>query len=288
MPRTYAPRIAVAGYLSIDRIRGIDGIERDCLGGAALYAALGVVAAGGTPVLVAAVGADLPLDELVRLEKHGVDLSALERRDHPTRRVRLNYDTADDRASPHWHDPAWWQATKALAPPQVYGTFDATLLCAMPAAAAAGILDAGSALGPVVADTSGAFAQRERSLILDILPRIAMFAPSIAESRLLFPDLSDDAALAEMARIVPLAVQKRGADGLTLQRAGAAALILPPAGGAVVETTGAGDAAAGTLAVGLALRLSDRALLETAARVAALAVSAHGTSGLGFDGLPSA
>jgi ribokinase len=285
MSKDHTPRIAVAGYLSIDRIRGIDGVEREVMGGAALYAALGVVAAGGTPVLFAAAGADLPLDVLFRLERLGVDLSALERRDHPTRRVRLDYDTADERRSPHWQDQAWWQATEALAPPQVFGTFDATLLCPMPAAAAARILDAGSALGPVVADTSGAFARRERDALLALLSRIAMFAPSIAESRLLYPDLSDDAALAAMACILPLAVQKRGAAGLAVKRAGAAPLALAPATGAVIETTGAGDATAGALALGAALRLPDRTLLVRATRIAALAVSAPGPSGLGFDGV---
>ncbi len=284
MPGRSAPRIAVVGYFSIDQIRGVDGAERECLGGGAFYAALGVLAAGGAPVLVAAAGDDLPLDVLLRLEAHGIDLSALERRSHATRRVTLAYTTADQRASPHWQEQAWWEATEALSPPSVHGSFDATLLCAMPAAAASRILEAGRSLGPVVADTSGAFARRERDALLRLLPRVTLFAPSQAESRLLCPGLGDDEALGLLAERVPLAVQKRGAEGLALKRHGMSPLVMPPAKGHVVETTGAGDAAAGALAVGLALRLPDRELLVSASRIAALAVSAPGPDGLGFGG----
>lgn len=275
-------RIAVVGYLGIDSIRTSDGTERRCLGGGALYASLAVAQAGLTPVLHAAFGNDLPHDLEASLAGLGIDLTVVERRDHPTRRVRLDYATQDDRNSPHFTEEAWWHATHALAPPRPSGRFDATVLCPATAASMAAALNCGGDLGSVVADTSEAYVEHDGPALLALLPALAIFAPSLAETRALCPGATDEDTLAWLARRAPCVVQKRGAEGLVLARGDRPFQRRPPSAGMVIETTGAGDTVAGALAAGLALGLDDEKLLALASRMAALAVSGVGPEGLGF------
>ena len=95
------PTVGVVGYLSLDEIR-VDGVGReDVPGGAALYAALGALAGGVRVLLGAARGSDFPEAILEALAARGVDLSAVDRRDHPTRRARLVYGRAGRRDSGH-------------------------------------------------------------------------------------------------------------------------------------------------------------------------------------------
>ncbi len=278
--------VVVVGYLSLDEI-AVDGrVHRDVPGGAALYAALGARAAGAAATLVAARGPDFPEDVLQALREAGVDCAAVVPRDHPTRRARLDHRADGGRASPHYADPAWHAATEALAPPLPPATPRpaVAVLTAMPAALLARQLDWATAQGAaVVGDTSEAFAARERDALLRLAARLALFAPSREETRLLLPGLADDAALAALARRCPRVVQKRGPEGLALCSAAHPAGIRLPAGpGPVVDPTGAGDACVGALGAGLARGLDDAALLALAREVAGRAVAGVGPAALGL------
>jgi sugar/nucleoside kinase (ribokinase family) len=279
------PTVWVVGYLSLDDILVEGRVHGSVPGGGALYAALGVAAAGGAPVLVAACGPDFPEITMDALRAAGVDVAAVARREHPTRRAHLAHGADGRRESAHYARPEWHAATEALAPPLAPAATRApavAVLTAMPAADLVCQLDRATASGArVVADTSEVFAARDRDGLLALIERVDLFAPSREETRLLFPGLDDDGALAALARRCPRVVQKRGAAGLALRSAAhPAGLRAPARPGAVVDPTGAGDACVGALAAGLARGLDDAALLALASDVAARAVAGIGPSGL--------
>jgi ribokinase len=279
------PTVWVVGYLSLDNVVVEGRVHRDVPGGGALYAALGAAAAGASPVLVAACGPDFPDSTMDRLRAAGVDVRAVARREHPTRRAHLAHDADGRRESRHYARAEWHAATAALAPPLPPAATAApavAVLTAMPAADLARQLDRARERGArVVVDTSEVFAARECDGLLALVERMDLFAPSREETRLLLPGLDDDGALAALARRCPRVVQKRGADGLALRSAGhPAGLRVPAPPGAVVDPTGAGDACVGALAAGLARGLDDAALLALASDVAARAVAGVGPSGL--------
>jgi ribokinase len=276
----------IVGYLSLDEIVVEGRVHRDVPGGAALYAALGAVAAGAAPVLVAARGPDFPAPVLDGLRDAGVDLSGVAPGAHPTRRARLAHDADGRRASPHYARPEWHAATAALVPPlaPAQPRPAVAVLTAMPAADLARELAWATAQGAaVVVDTSEAFAAREPDALLALAARADLFAPSREETRLLCPGLDDDAALVALAGRCRCVVQKRGAEGLALRSpAHPAGLRAAARAAPVVDPTGAGDACVGALGAGLARRLDDPALLALASEVAARAVAGIGPAGLGL------
>lgn len=266
-------RVFVMGYLSVDHLRGPDGMATEQPGGAALYAALGARAVGAEAVLLAAAGADWPeaWDDAAR--RCGIDLSQQVRRPGPTRRARLDYAADGTRASAHHAEVSWWERTAAMAPPSPSAPLaadDVLVLGPMPATEAARALDTA---GParVVADTSEAYARREPQALRALLPRLFLFAPSREES-ILLGEL-DGCAM----------VEKRGAEGLVLLHAdGAAPRRFTPPAVAVVDPTGAGDATVGAIAGGLAQGQSLEDAVRAAVAIGARAVTAHGPAALGF------
>ena len=280
------PTVWVVGYLSLDDVVVEGCVHRDVPGGGALYAALGAAAGGAAPVLVTARGPDFPESVLDGLRATGIDVSAVERRDHPTRRARLAHGADGQRESAHYGRPEWHAATAALAPPLPPATAapGVAVLTAMPAGDLVRQLEWARGRGAsVVVDTSEVFATRDRDGLLALAGRMDLFAPSREETRLLLPDLDDDGALAALAMLCPRVVQKRGADGLALRSAAhPAGLGVAPCPGPVVDPTGAGDACVGAFAAGLARGLDDAALLALGSEVAARAVAGIGPAGLGL------
>ena len=280
------PTVGVVGYLSLDEIR-VDGVGReDVPGGAALYAALGALAGGVRVLLGAARGSDFPEAILEALAARGVDLSAVDRRDHPTRRARLVYGRAGQRDSGHYRQGEWHVATRALTPPLLpdAATPAVVVLTAMPAAALERqIAWARARRAGVVVDTSEVFATGEGERLLELIGRVDLFAPSREETRRLLPGLDDDAALKALGDRCPRVVQKRGADGLALVSiAHPSGLRRPALAASVVDPTGAGDACVGALGAGVARGLDDPALLAVGLEVAARAVAGFGPEGLGL------
>ncbi|MFT8246665.1 carbohydrate kinase family protein [Roseomonas sp. BN140053] len=280
-----APRLLVVGYLSIDAL-AVPGARWDSMpGGAALYAALGARRAGARVTLAAAVGEDFPPAWLDMLAAMGLDLSGVQRRPGATRRARLQHGTAGERASPHHGDPAWHERSEAMLPclPASLDGFDAAVAGPVPPVLLPQLLAAATC--PVVADTSEVFAALECEAVLAALPGLTAFAPSIAETRLLLPELDDDAAARSLAARGPCVLQKRGAAG-ALAVAGGVATAIPAPPARVVDPTGAGDATVGALAALLAAGLPFTAAARQAMEVGAAAVSAPGPAALGFAPSP--
>jgi ribokinase len=275
--------VLAVGYLSIDAIDTPHGRREDVPGGAALYAALGARKVGARAAIAARIGEDYPGLWLEALAALGIDIRAVERCPGQTRRVRLVHGCDGERRS--GHDLDWWERTRALAPaPPILAGVDALVAGPMPATSLSAILDGAGGI-PVVADTSEAFATRESVEILALLRRLAVFAPSREETRILLPALSDDDAARALACLGPHVLQKRGADGAFAVEGGGGPgqSVSAPIVERAVDPTGAGDAVVGALAARIA---AGEPFLDAAAGalwVGALAVSGPGPSALGLD-----
>ena len=268
------------GYLSIDSITVGTARYDNVPGGGALYGALGARAAGADVSLLAACGDDFTQDWLDALAEFGIDMSGVVRREGPTRRARLAHGIDGGRASPHHGEGTWRERTEAMLPPLPENLeADAIMLAPMPLAHVVRCID--QATGPLIVDTSEAFADEGLLPWLALLPQLDIFAPSREETRLLCPDRDDDNAVRVLAALGCDVVQKRGADGLALCRAGSSRIVTCPAATtSVVDPTGAGDAVVGALASGLAhgLDLEDNA--RQAARIGARAVTGIGAAAM--------
>ena len=158
------------------------------------------------------------------------------------------------------------------------GQVDAVVACPMPVDSLSALLQRAVAAGvPVVADTSEAFVSDNPRRLLQLIGRLAVFAPSREETRLLLPQYDDDTAAAWLARDGAHILHKRGAQGAVAVAARGTATVRIPAPPAVVaDPTGAGDATVGALAARWAAG-SD--FLDAA--TAALATGALATTGVG-------
>jgi ribokinase len=283
-----SPQITVAGYLSLDCIEGPEGSFRDVPGGAALYAALGVRAAGGRARLVARICDDFPATALDGLRALDIDLTRLEPTPGKTRRARLVQSVAAGgeearRASPHHQSAHWWTRSRALAPTPCAEPADAMVLGPMPAEDLDRHLRAARAAGArAVVDTSEAFAECDAERLLALLQHVDLFAPSRGEVALMLPWLSLEEAQLELARRCPRVVQKLGPSGLLWSSSQNPSYHCASRARRLVDTTGAGDATVGALAVGLARGLAVPDLLEQASLVAARCVADVGPRGLGL------
>lgn len=279
-----APRMLAVGYLSIDRIETPDACYEEIPGGAALYAALGVRHVGGLAAIWAVVGEDYPQHWLQDLAALGIDVSRVERRPGPTRRAVLKHLTAG-RLSPLHDDRLWWERSEALAPiPSGDAhSFDGVVACPMPIDALSAVVEwADQNKLPTVADTSEIFARRSPAGLLRMVRRLAAFAPSREETRLLCPGLSDNAAAVALAQQGVAVLHKRGAEGALAVPAGGGSIFpLAAPNVKVLDPTGAGDATVGALAARLCrgedfLFAATHALLAGAAAVGGVGPSAFG------------
>jgi ribokinase len=280
-------RILIVGYLSIDEIETPQGRFSPVPGGAALYAALGARHAGAQAAICAQVGQDYPPAWLDTLSGLGIDISHVLSRPGPSRTASISHGRDGARRSALHAQASWWRRTEALAPvlPRALEDIAMIVACPMPLARLAAVLDSAQARRiPVVADTSEAFAGASGAAFLELLPRLAVFAPSREETQLILPGIGDDEAAITLAALGTDLLQKRGADGAYAVAAHASqgVRIAAPAGGVVRDPTGAGDSVVGALAAHLA---AGRPFLEAvvpALSTGSLTVAGIGPSALGF------
>jgi ribokinase len=272
--------VTVVGYLSLDDITCPAGHFTSVPGGAAYYCAAAAAAAGARVALVASAGIDFPEDALEQLEALGVVLDTVRRDDGPSPRSRMVDPSGRERTAPHHRDPIWWAAQRRLAPPIAPDGASVFVFSSMSAEILAAQVATRRPTDRMVLDTSVAFASVQAEAILARVPHMHLFAPSREETRLLLPGPDDSVALRSLAAQVPIAVQKRGADGLALLRRGGTELLEPTRASLIVDTTGAGDSVVGALAAGLAQGLPDRQMLVLASRIAAMAITGVGIAGL--------
>lgn len=112
-PTVPHPRVHLVGGFSLDAALYPDGsAQTERLGGNALWAALGTLAAGGRPVTHSVVGQSYPSYALSELTAAGVDVSSVRRGSSPTG-LRVSYSYAADGTRTQPADPS---ALTVLAP----------------------------------------------------------------------------------------------------------------------------------------------------------------------------
>lgn len=284
-------RVLVIGYLSIDTSETPTLRDDHVAGGAALYASLAAARTGANVTLAAACGEDFPESWLSALRAFDIDVSRVERRAGPTRRARLSYARSGQRSSDHHAEASWWERTQALIPPvpEHFTGVDAVVTCAMPADLLGScVAKARASDATLVFDTSEAFARREPARLLGLLDAVDVIAASWEETRLLLPDVADDAAALRLAGTRRRVLQKRGARGALAVRGdtGAISHLEAPAA-KVIDPTGAGDATVGALAAALAAGDDFMTASRAALLIGALTVSGVGPAALGFAPRPS-
>lgn len=280
-------RVLAVGYFSIDRIELPGSVHDSVPGGAVLYAALGAQFAGASAAIAATVGDDYPAAWIRALQGLGIGTALVTHGAGLTRQAGLKHFQNGARTSAHHRDAAWWERTHALAPriPAAWDGISALALGPMPMDRLDALVAAAQGRVPViVADTSAAFAAADTERLLSVLPRLAVFAPSCEETRLLFPGQSDDEAAHALARYGVHVLQKRGADGALAVLSGAQQAVKIAAWPTqLCDPTGAGDATLGALAAHLAFGLPFPVAAQEALKAGAKTVSAVGPSGLGFS-----
>ena len=284
---TAQARILIVGYLSIDEIETPQGRFSPVPGGAALYAALGARHASAQAAICAHVGDDYPHAWLDALSGLGIDISHVLSRPGPSRTASISYGRGGERRSSHHAQTSWWRRTEALAPilPEALEDIAMIVACPMPLLRLAAVLDTAQRHRiPVVADTSEAFAARQGADLLALLPRLAVFAPSQEETRLILPGLGDDEAAIKLASLGADVLHKRGARGAyaVAAFAGSGTRVPTPIGTLVRDPTGAGDSVLGALAAHLAAGRPFLDAIVPALLTGSLTVTGIGPSALGL------
>ena len=278
-----AATVLVSGYMSIDWIDTPESSIEGAPGGAALYASLSALNAGAKVRLTAALGDDWPERWLRQLAEIGVDTREVIRCSGPSRRARLSHLADGGRRSQH--EQSWWDRTAALAPPLSRDLKGVSVVAAgpMPADCLSNLIHSARTAGvPIIADTSPPFAERERDALMRLIPQMAVFAPSLDESRLLVPGCGDDDAAVTLSNLGPMILQKRGSEGAVFVSPGGPLTRLPAPKTHLVDPTGAGDATMGAFAAGIALGVSPTDAARDALVAGARAVSGRGPSAFGF------
>jgi sugar/nucleoside kinase (ribokinase family) len=282
------PRLVCFGNLTVDDLYLPDGtIRRGCVGGDALYAALGARLWEERTAMLAPIGADLPKSVTYAMEQAGVAVAAMPRRAGTTIRNQVHYALDGTRR--------WVLETTqdlfhelSVAPsdiPEAALHAEAILLSAMSLEAqeaCVGFLRSRSdAL--LALDLQEDYIWGNEQRILDLVAAVDLFLPSEEEAR----RVAKREDWEELARwfgslgpsVVAIKFAERGS--LIYSRADDSLVQAPARRALVVDSTGAGDAYCGGF---LAMYLRDPLDLGRAARAgavsAAFAVSGYGTDGL--------
>ena len=253
-----APRVVVAGNLSLDDTVNPEGTVPLAPGGDGLYASLGVAAWGLTPTLLTLVGDDYPVEHRARLEASGIDTSCIRSVEGPTVHYRVT-NFVDGSREYQWISP---NARLAATSPGAgdYAALDGAAwlhLAAMPiecqelgvsAARAAGV---GYSLDPHEEYVRG-FEDRLAATVDG-----SVFLPSELEVRLLFPDLEGMGAI-EAADVAARRLDAWHPALVAIKLGGLGSLVrwrgrnvhVPAPATTVVDSTGAGDAWCGGFVCG--------------------------------------
>ena len=285
------PRLVCLGNLTVDDTVLPDGTRRGgCLGGDALYAALGARLWEPAVEIVAPQGNDAPSRVTDAIVRAGFRLDGLPQRAVPTIHNGVTYDRDGGR---RWTLYSSAENFHLLSPlpadvPTAYLTADIFLISAMS-------LDAQEQLVPFLrAHTNGLIAldlqedyiRGNEARLNALIERVDIFMPSEEEVRRLLGHEEWTAAAERFAAAGPRAVViKRGASGsLVYDRAAGQRFDIPACPGTAVDTTGAGDAFCGGF---LGALLHSPRGLARAARAGAVAAS-FAIAGFGVDALLAA
>jgi ribokinase len=285
------PRLVCLGNFTVDDVYLPDGsVVPECLGGDALYAALGARLWEPSVKFIAPLSPDLPERAYQAMHAAGFDPQELPLRNTPTIRNRIYYDAQGGR---RWEILATEEEFHNLSPtpqdiPPSYLQAGAFLILAM-------TLQAQEALLPwlrehtrsiIALDTMEDYVSGNEARIERLIPQVDIFMPSTSEAGKLAGHSDWLAAARQFSAMGPsLVVIKTGEEGALIYDGKANSWFQQPATPVkVVDTTGAGDAFCGGF---LAAYLQDQADLRRAARLASISAS-YAVASFGMSALLSA
>jgi sugar/nucleoside kinase (ribokinase family) len=268
-------RVLVIGHLTLDSIcvRPAETSHFDVPQGAALGSALGAAATGADVTLVAVTGSDYPTSVLTILRDSGMTL-AITRSELPTLRFWIlresssfGIDLAFDAAPLADFTPAMSQLPE---PPDAW---DAAHICPMPIQDQIAWAQHLHGKAGLVSVDPQPFrynsAEIDSQQLLQQLTRLVTVLSTSVED---FPELAiraSEGAPVELARLCPIIVVRRGADGSVITERGRGVHVIAAKPAKVVDATGAGDAYSGAFISYLALGQHSRAAADKAALIAA-------------------
>ena len=285
---TSEPRLVCFGNFTLDDIVLPGGRERPgCIGGDALYAALGARLWTPAVEMAAPIGNDLPERVREAVVAAGFSTTALARRNLPTLRNRVVYAADGSRA---WTLCSPEEEFESLSPtpddlPPGYCAAEAFLVLAMALSAQERLIEwmRAQTNALVALDPQEDYIAGNHSRLRSLIGKVDIFLPSAEEVRRLTGGGDWAAASRDFAALGPrLVVVKLGAEGVVVHDAARDLFLRIPAYPArPVDTTGAGDAFCGGF---MAALLAARDDLEGAARrgavAASFAISEYGAAGI--------
>ena len=295
-----APRLVCLGNLSLDDVAQPGGLQRvgvahpGVAGGDALYGVLAARLVLPGTAMLAPVGRDLPPDIDALLASYGLSSEGMPRRDRPTLRNRIVYETHDRRVVTLLSEAADFEllSPRSADMPARYWAADAFMILAMTLDAQRDLVEgcrarAGTRPGALVAlDPQEEYIEGNVEAILDLVARVDVFMPSLDEVRRLLGHAEPARAARQLAALGPgIVVVKMGAEGSLIHQVSTGRDIVMPAYPVrPLDTTGAGDAYCSAFMASLVTMPDD---LPRAAAAGAVAAS-YAVCGYGIDGLASA
>jgi ribokinase len=283
-----APRLVCLGNFTVDDIYLPDGsIVTNSMGGDALYAALGARLWDPAVQLIAPLSPDFPESTFEAIQATGFDTQYWPKRDSPTIRNRIFYDTEGGR---RWELLSSYDAFHILSPtpediPSHYLHAQAFLILAMTLPAQETLIPwlREQSKAVLALDTQEDYIPGNQARLRRLIPQVDIFMPSTSETYNLVGHRDWLAAAEQFAGLGPqVVVIKLGEEGvLVYERDKKDWFIQGAIPGKVVDTTGAGDAFCGGF---MAAYLQNRKDLRRAARAGVISAS-FSIASFGMDAL---
>jgi len=274
----HVPRIVCLGNFTIDHVHLPDGrVVSDCIGGDALYAALGARLWERRVALVAPVGKDMPLAMIETLRRARFSIERLPRRDAPTLRNRIFYHAQGNRSWEPLYTPESFVQLSPLPQdiPRDYREAEVFLILAMALEAQECLVSwlRSNTRGLIALDTQEDYIEGNQRRLMALIPQVDIFLPSSEEVFQLVGHRDWGQAAEYFSSHGPrLVVIKQGPLGALVYRRDKKTLHKePPAiDSDPVDATGAGDAFCGGF---IAQYIRDQRNTEKAARAGAISAS---------------
>ncbi len=240
--------------------------------------------------MLAPVGRDLPPDLDALLASYGLSSQAMPRRDRPTLRNRIVYQSHDRRVVTLLSDEADFEllSPRCADMPARYWAADAFMILAMTLDAQRDLVEGCRARtrALLALDPQEEYVEGNVEAILDLVARVDVFMPSLDEVRRLLGHAEPARAARQLAARGPgIVVVKMGAEGSLIHQAGTGRDIVMPAYPVrPLDTTGAGDAYCSAFMAALVTKPGD---VRHAAAAGAVAAS-YAVGGYGIEGLLAA
>lgn len=284
---TTTPRLVCVGNITLDDALFPDGRRKDmCLGGDALYAALGARLFAHDVAMLAPIGADLPVEARIAMDTAGFSPDSQPRRSAPTIRNVVRYEPSGQRS---WEllTPVEDFDTMSVYPSDVPANYvgaDAFMVAAMSLEAQLAVTSwlRRSTSTRIYLDLQEDYITGREEDVRDLVSRCHVFLPSQEEVRLLLGHSDWVRAARELAKLGPRTVViKMAAEGSLVAWAGGDQVVHVPAVGTdVVDSTGAGDAFCGAFAAVHGQGGDAVAAARAGSAAASIAISGYGTSAL--------